>query len=188
MTKKQKQQQKHQIVLITAVIIGSSIIGITGRLFEKEAEASLGNVSANKLSKIEEIKQIEVVDLISNNPSKEIEIRQAVEKACQDKKLGEQCEKDLLAIALYETRGKLTCERDGDGGKSFGCWQIHSGYHAEVTKEKALDSEYSAKWVLNRMIAYGYPEAREYAIRKHNGSATNPVTLTYLQGVNSYAQ
>ena len=112
------------------------------------------------------------------------EIDMKARRECTEKGLGEYCINDLKAIAFVET--KFKCDAVGDFGSSHGCYQIHQGYHPEVTQEKAEDLDFAINWTLNRLIAYGYPEYRSRAIRKHNGSTDNPKTLVYLNKVNKF--
>jgi len=105
--------------------------------------------------------------------------------ACNKHKLDYGCIEDLIAIAHNE-KADFDCDANGDFGASHGCFQIHLGYHQEVTQEQARDANFAAQWTLDRMVKFGYPEYRSSAIRRHNGSATNPKTLVYLNKVNSY--
>ena len=96
------------------------------------------------------------------------------------------CWKDVLSVALWETRGKLGCDVIGDSGNSYGCFQIHRGYHPEITIAQAKDFAWSAEWTLKRMMHYGYPIYRSVAIMKHNGTPKTEKTFAYLSGVNGY--
>lgn len=103
---------------------------------------------------------------------------------CQKRGMGEACALDIQGMAYTESR--FNCKAIGDAGKSKGCLQIHQGFHPHITQEQAEDPQFAISWTLNRMTNYGYPEYRSRAIRKHNGSPTNPATLSYLQKVNNY--
>jgi len=105
-------------------------------------------------------------------------------KLCYKKGLDDNCIKDLLAIAWVESR--FDCSVVGDFGASHGCFQIHQGFNKHIRQDQAEDAEFAVEWTLNRMVHYGYPENRSYAIRRHNGSPDNPKTLQYLNKVNSY--
>ena len=111
-------------------------------------------------------------------------IRAIAIKECSNRNLGEYCINDMLAMAWTESR--FNCDVVGDNGNSFGCFQIHRGYHKHITIEQARDIEFSMNWTLNRMAHYGYPVYRSASIRRHNGSLNNPKTLAYLNSVNSY--
>lgn len=91
-----------------------------------------------------------------------------------------ECAKDLKALCTLETN--CNPERIGDGGKSYGLYQIHRGYHPDITIEQAKDIEWSTQWTLNRLKYYGYDDSarRDYAIMKHNGTPGTPKTLAYL--------
>ena len=111
-------------------------------------------------------------------------IRAIAIKECSNRNLGEYCINDMLAMAWTESR--FNCDVVGDNGNSFGCFQIHRGYHKHITIEQARDIEFSMNWTLKRMVHYGYPVYRSASIRRHNGSLNNPKTLAYLNSVNSY--
>lgn len=78
------------------------------------------------------------------------------------------CYRDLIAIATEETH--LDCSKVGDGGRSFGCYQIHRGYHPEITVEQATDFGFATAWTLGRLVEHGWPKYRKYSVMKHNGS------------------
>lgn len=86
------------------------------------------------------------------------------------------CGNDLLGMARQEsTLGKYM---SGDNGRSHGFFHIMD-YH-NVPTSCSEDAKCSATWTLKRMVSFGYPTMSDYAIRRHNGSATNPQTLVYL--------
>lgn len=115
----------------------------------------------------------------------EVQVWLASEQACQSVNLGEQCLKDLMAMAWTESRS-FNYRAMGDGNKSYGAWQIHRGYHPDVTVEQATDPYWAAKWTIKRLIAKGYLKDREFAIRSHNGNPMSTSTLPYIQTVNKY--
>jgi len=119
-----------------------------------------------------------------SSSTNEEEIRRIATIKCEEKEMGAGCADDIVAMAWVESR--FNCNVVGDGGKSFGCFQIHLGYHKEITKEQARDLDFSLEWTINRLKSKGYPEYRSVAIRSHNGSPTNPRTLTYLQTINNF--
>lgn len=108
-----------------------------------------------------------------------------VKQTCAKKGLGDYCVQDLMAMAWVES--SHDCKVNGDSGKSFGCWQIHRGWHPEVSVAQAQDPTFGSTWTINRMVHFGYPKMRSYAIMKHNGTPNTPKTLEYLAKVNSYA-
>ena len=103
---------------------------------------------------------------------------------CVEKGLEYSCVNDLMAMAWTESR--FDPNRVGDSGNSYGMFQIHRGYHPDISVEQAKDIEFSAQWTLERLIHYGYPEKKDYAIMKHNGTPYTQRTLSYLQSVNGY--
>jgi hypothetical protein len=90
-----------------------------------------------------------------------------------------------MAMAWTESR-TFNYRALGDGNKSYGAWQIHRGYHPEVTIEQAIDPYWAAKWTIKRLLAKGYLKDREFAIRSHNGNPMSSSTLPYIQTVNKY--
>lgn len=173
---KRLQQKKELKIIFWIVTIGVLITGWGEYLFKNIAYASAPYARQNNSFPIASDKQ---------NLTDKDKIFIASAKECWKRDLGNQCIKDLQGIANKETRFK--CDEIGDQGNSYGCYQIHRGYHPEITVEQARDPKFATAWTLNRLIAYNYPEYRSTAIRRHNGSPTNPKTLKYLQGVNSFA-
>lgn len=105
-------------------------------------------------------------------------------KECKKRDLGDYCINDIMGMANKET--KFKCDTVGDFGASYGCLQIHLGFHPEISQKEARDPKFAVKWTLDRMEHYGYPEYRSYAIMKHNGTPNTPRTLAYLNSVNNY--
>jgi len=134
---------------------------------------------------------LELIPLLTNNYEQEIDVRRAIDQACNyigaDKDGYEiQCQKDLLGIAYAEHRD-FNYLKAGDNGNSHGAFQIHLGYHSSVTVSQAEDPYWSAIWTAKRLVHYGYPEYRSYSIQKHNGTPNTSRTLSYLNTVNSIA-
>jgi len=111
-------------------------------------------------------------------------IKAVAVRECRNRNLGGYCVEDMLAMAWTESR--FDCNVVGDNGNSFGCFQIHRGYHKHVTVEQARDIEFSLNWTLNRLVSKGYPKYRTASIRLHNGSLDNPKTLAYFNTVERY--
>jgi hypothetical protein len=105
---------------------------------------------------------------------------------CAARKFGEYCIKDLIALAYAESR--FNCQKIGDGGMSFGCYQIHLGYHPNISKEQARDLNFAINWTLNRMVSKGYPKYRSVSLMAHNGTPNSPKTLSYLSLINAYRE
>jgi hypothetical protein len=114
-----------------------------------------------------------------------VALHDAITTACADSLLPEQCRKDLTAIATVETHGNV--KAIGDSGSSRGAFQIHLGYHPDITVAQATDPLWSSRWVVKRLQTHGWPKYRQVAIRRHNGSAKNPKTLIYFNKVNAIA-
>lgn len=110
----------------------------------------------------------------------------AADKACQNKGLGKNCVNDLRSIAATETNGTMNCNAVGDGGSAIGCFQINFYWPRTISKIQAKDIDVAVNWTLDTLIQNGYKTNRDVAIRKHNGSPTNPKTLNYLNKVNHW--
>jgi len=191
-TKYQLKKSNKSLSILFALAIGAGIIN--GIFFNGEITEIKESVIAQS-AEIKEIKEdmsvVKAVPLISQNFQAEIDIRQAAEQACKyinadQWGLQEQCEKDLLGIAYTEVRN-FDCLKVGDGGKSFGCFQIHLGYHPDITVEQAQDPYFAATWTAKRLVAKGYPKYRSSAVMSHNGTPGTSKTLAYLKTVNSIA-
>ncbi len=96
------------------------------------------------------------------------------------------CAGTLHAIAATETGNSFNLLSVGDSGKSQGAFQIHQGYHPNITTAQAQDPYFSADWTLARMINNDYKTNSNRAIMKHNGTPNTSKTLAYLNKVNSY--
>lgn len=105
----------------------------------------------------------------------------ATTRVCEEHGIKELfCRNDLLAIAYAESR--LNPNAVGDSGYAIGAFQINQLYHPN-TKHIAVAFESSADYTLTRMIRFGYPEQRTYAIQCHNGcNAGNG----YVEAVKGY--
>lgn len=75
----------------------------------------------------------------------------------------------------------------GDNGKALGWFQIHTGYHPDVTVSRAMDLEWAAEWAAGYLIKMGYHQNKFNALRKYNGSLRNPVTGRRAKQVLAYA-
>lgn len=174
--KRIKQQRKKEIKVILWLIAFTAIIGI---------------YSTNGITKATDASApyARMQGMLPDNPDKQNltdkdRVFISASRECKKRGLGDYCINDIMGMANRETRFK--CDAVGDFGASHGCLQIHLGFHPHVTQEQARDTDFAVNWTLERMQKYGYPEFRSYAIRKHNGSPTNPKTYEYLLAVNNY--
>jgi hypothetical protein len=119
-----------------------------------------------------------------SSSTNEEEIRRIATIKCEEKEMGAGCADDIVAMAWVESR--FNPDAVGDNGLAIGVLQLHLGYHKHITKEQAKDIEFSIDWTLNRLKAKDYINNRNFAVRSHNGSPTNPKTLAYLQAVNNF--
>lgn len=74
-------------------------------------------------------------------------------------------EKLLRAICTVESN--CVNDRIGDGGRSFGAFQINLDAHPNVSIEQAFDFEWSKRWTLNHCKRYA-DDVRMFA-KCHNG-------------------
>lgn len=79
--------------------------------------------------------------------------------------------KILYAICEEESRGCKSQHEIGDGGDSWGWFQINHPAHPEITRDEAYDLAWSARWTAERLKHYAEQGGWDYAIRKHNGNA-----------------
>lgn len=165
------KNKKRKIKIIKGIVIGSLFISIATYLINP-VQAQAPYARNNFLPSNEDKKDLTCKDRIFI-------------KSMALCKNGKQCVNDLMGIAHNETI-VFDCNANGDFGASHGAYQIHLGYHKDITQEQARNPEFATEWTYKRLLAYGYPEYRSYAIRKHNGSADNPKTLVYLEKVNNY--
>lgn len=103
---------------------------------------------------------------------------------CTARGFGEYCVKDLQGIAWKET--KYNCQAVGDGGYSFGCFQIYTRVHKHIMKDQAESIDFATEWTLDYLVTNGYPKYRSHAIRKHNGNPFIQQTQDYLNDINNY--
>lgn len=95
-----------------------------------------------------------------------------------------QCYKDILAIAYIESRWNNIAI--GDGGASWGPFQIYTNVHRHVTWDQATDFRWAARWTLDRIMKHGYPENRAWGIGVHN-SMTPEINARYSALVRAVA-
>jgi len=159
------------------LLLGLLLIGLVITVINPITLSGSDKISDFEFShfpQIEDKKEISIPD----------QIRIIAKRECKKRNLENYCVEDMLGMAWVESR--FNCEVIGDFGASHGCFQIHQGYHKEVTQSQAEDLNFAIKWTLDRLIRKGYPEYRTNAIRSHNGSVTNPATLNYYNMVDSF--
>lgn len=88
--------------------------------------------------------------------------------------------KILTAVCIKESH--CTADRVGDSGKSLGAFQIHTGYHPEITQKQAFNLEWSAEWTAKRLKRYAYLGESEM-IRSHNGLVPNNANAYYVTDI-----
>ncbi len=58
-----------------------------------------------------------------------------------------------MAQSIVHDESKFKCDRVGDHGTSYGCWQIHLPAHKEISKEQAFDVVWSTNWSMQQLKA-----------------------------------
>jgi len=191
---KKQQKKPHQVhsffyVLVLVATLGAlqAILSpkISETYVESEIEAPVSSSEASTSSPGVLSNGDRVIYTKTAYFDNEVQVWLASEQDCNSVGLGTSCINDLMGMAYTESRS-FNYRAMGDGNKSFGGWQIHLGYHPEVTIEQATDPYWAAKWTINRLIAKGYLRDRDYAIMSHNGTPGIPTTIAYLATVNKY--
>ena len=177
------------ILFFIVVVFITSVISTAHTKKFNEIMSSLDKVAVMDEFKTHVVKAEGVIIEYAEKDGKGVEstedqIKRIGKIECEKRGFGESCVDDLLGMAFTETR--FNCEAVGDNGKSYGCFQIHLGYHKEITKEQAKDLNFSIPWTLNRLIAKGYPTLRSVSIMMHNGTPNTPKTKAYLASINEY--
>ena len=185
-TKKRKNAIKKAYAILLAIIISSAVIGNQSVRTEKTIDEMTKANPIVRIKKIiiKEVKAQEEAVKIKKEPTVMQKVHDQAYIQCQLRGFGDWCVKDLKAMVFTETRFK--CNDVGDNGKSYGCYQIHLGYHPHITKEQARDISWSTAWTLNRLVQNGYPEYRSRAIMMHNGTPNTDKTRAYLSTINNY--
>lgn len=187
-TKRIKKQ-----VLYWEIILGTTwVLSIVFCGLDNYTKNYISELNTKEVFKHEFIQVAKAETLNSEKPkiaevakeSVEVMIRRIAKEECDKQKLGDYCVDDLVAIGYTESR--FDCNVIGDGGKSFGCFQIHRGWHPDVSVAQAKDLKFAINWTLNRMVHYGYPTMRSYSIMKHNGTPGTVKTKAYLATVNNF--
>ena len=62
-------------------------------------------------------------------------------------------EEKLLAMNIAHCESRFDPYAIGDNGMSTGIWQIHRGYHPEITKEQSFDVYWSTRQAIKWMEA-----------------------------------
>lgn len=194
LTKYREKEKNVTLGVFICLVIGAGIINAIVSGFKPE----LNNVSTSPLeAQIQAPMTLQATssEYLSNGDrviytktdyfENEVQVWLAAEQAAKHVGEGDAMIKDLMAMAWTESRS-FNYKAMGDGNKSYGIYQIHLGYHPEVTIAQATDPYWAAEWTAERLIAKGWKRDREYAIRSHNGNPTQPQTLPYIQTVNQY--
>lgn len=200
MTKSRKEYLKTQRlykqvifwVALSCAIVMVSVWNHYSLEYNKVASQAIESIKSNihvqkvKAETVRQEVQTKKVVLAIPEAKESVEqmIRRIAKEECDKQKLGDYCVDDLAAIGYTESR--FDCSVIGDGGKSFGCFQIHRGWHPDVSVAQAKDLKFAINWTLNRMVHYGYPTMRSYSIMKHNGTPGTVKTKAYLATVNNF--
>lgn len=99
-------------------------------------------------------------------------IKQVAEKYGLDWKI-------LMGICIKESN--CNPDRVGDGGKSYGAFQIHQKYHPG-TIDCAKDLKCSAEWTAKRLKRHAHLGESEM-VRSHNGLVANNANAYYVSDI-----
>lgn len=181
MTKRQKEKEKQKFalafILTLITVFGSYLMTQASRMPEVSAQNS---TQSHTKATHEQKEQTRAQENFNTQEKLRIEATQE----CNKRNLGDYCIKDLMGMAWTESR--FNPNTVGDNGNSYGLFQIHLGYHPNITKEQAKRIGFSVKWTLNRLVEKGYPKYRSRAIMLHNGTSNTHKTLSYLRSVNNF--
>jgi len=56
----------------------------------------------------------------------------------------------VKAMAIVDCESKFNPWAIGDNGKSLGLWQIHTGYHKDITPSDCFDVYASTRWAIEK--------------------------------------
>lgn len=87
--------------------------------------------------------KFEFIELTTNKPSVEVQIREIA------KEHNFQWPDYLIRLAMCES--SLNPQAVGDDGKSRGLFQIHSGYHPEVSDAEAKNIKFATEWTMAKI-------------------------------------
>ena len=185
-TKRIKKERAKWFTLLA--ISGIAMCIVLGFIEDYKKEVIIIINSENGIIEQVEHKNPTNSEILPKTSTPEITAKQQIEKIakleCDKRSLGDYCVKDMTAITYVESR--FNPKVKGDSGLARGVYQIHLGYHPDISIEQAEDINFATAWTLNRLVKNGYPVYRSNSIRLHNGGLNNPKTLTYLQSVNNY--
>lgn len=193
-TKRQVKQRNQNRTIALFLLVFFFLAGIDASQSLQLAKQSntIKDIQHQTNANARTIEDLTIIKLQSKHFEAETIAYEASTKACNKHAINatpeqlNDCITDLIGIMATETGNTFHAKAIGDNGNSHGIMQINRYYHPHVSIEQAQDPFFSADYTLARMIKYNYKTDRDGAIRKHNGSRTNPRTLTYLNKVNYY--
>lgn len=87
-----------------------------------------------------------------------------------------------IIYAICKKESNCNSRSIGDGGNSYGAYQIHMPSHPNISPTKAQDFDWATRWTINRLKGHAETGGWDYAIRRHNGGM-NDQTARYLVDV-----
>lgn len=188
-TKKIRQQYKYWKILIGTAVLAICVVGAVETYTVKYINNLSPQIPARHffvgVAKAETVERVpEITKTVKTTETDRQKVERIAEEECTKRGLGDFCTKDILGIAYAESR--FDCNVVGDNGKSFGCFQIHRGWHPTVTVDQAKDIQFAINWTIDRLVNNKYPVMRSNAIMKHNGTPGTVKTKAYLATVNQY--
>ena len=151
-------EKRKELIILTAFIIAVAIIGYTGKTEAyvgneydyKNPGISLRTTESRPILNETNDKKIEAIQLITDNPEIETQIRLIADK--ENFKWSDY----LVKLAFCESRlmpecGQLNnekCINKKNNSFDRGYFQISRKWHPEVTDEQAFNLEYATKWTM----------------------------------------
>ncbi len=134
-----RRQKRYWYVLLASVMIASAVIGIVDKQW------AVADYNASEGQKPSLINEIEVYPPILS-PVKQYVLIEAYKAGLNPDEVERIIDCECPSWDKY-------CI--GDQGKSRGLWQIHKGYHPEVSNECAFSEVCSTKWAIEKRIHDG---------------------------------
>jgi hypothetical protein len=167
------KNQKH-ITLLVQIAFLAFLTFVAGLLFfgaAKEVEAEYDKIEVAVIRPVEGVPNpcgLDVVVCDSERPQPRVVPKKAIPAVPAKPPTRSKSENETRIREIAKEMGLAQWEIDravrigfcesglrttavGDGGKSYGVWQIHLGYHPNLSKEFASNLETSTRWSLNMM-------------------------------------
>jgi len=165
-----------KLKLVLLMVYGI-LIGTTGAILYYEGKELKEHgiiVTIKEYYRVEVIKEIPI-EPISAGDKKTIIIKDLAFKYKIDWK---------IVRAICDVESNCSSQRVGDGGKSFGAYQIYSVAHPNISKTQATDFKWATEWTIKRLKKHEHL-GRDEMIRSHNGLVKSKSNQWYVNKVNN---